>query len=359
MLNRLFNLYNSYRDSSKTPLEDFTTECLVGVLESNSELKNSFTNFLKLPNEGKPYYIKPQKFYNYEERPLGCKIDIVIKGKNVLCFIENKVESQEGTNQLFDYGKILSREKANNSNLTTFLVYCTKYYDSKDEDDFSPHTFLNVRWHEIASNVLASFKSDLLPNYFLNFLKTHKMAHELAISTIDLLVMENFADTFSILESYLEKVRPEYEKLLNKKILNKTKGIHLSQTYKSIENDRNHPRYIYNIKDILNGKGASDFNFGFYFGNPRLYIGMYIEDKNNAYNQIIENETNIKDLGITITHATSDGIVLKIEKDLYTFIGTEDAEKKIVKWFKEGFKIFQSFFQQSNCINWNKDRINI
>ena len=46
--NRLLELYKKNRASEKTPLEDFITEILVGVLENDNELLDSFVNNLKL-----------------------------------------------------------------------------------------------------------------------------------------------------------------------------------------------------------------------------------------------------------------------------------------------------------------------
>ena len=46
--NRLLTLYKKCRNTDKTPLEDFTTEILVGILDGNAELLSLLIMFLKL-----------------------------------------------------------------------------------------------------------------------------------------------------------------------------------------------------------------------------------------------------------------------------------------------------------------------
>src|SRR5690606_42154494 len=88
----LFNLYKS--NSEKTPLENFTTESLVGILNILPEVRGRFIrDILELP-EGN-YFISTQKSYPGDAQNDGSCIDIVIESKELVCFMEVKVNSTE------------------------------------------------------------------------------------------------------------------------------------------------------------------------------------------------------------------------------------------------------------------------
>ena len=98
--NRLLELYKKNRASEKTPLEDFITEILVGVLENDNELLDSFVNNI-LEIEGTGFSIESQVKYNLDN-DINCIIDIVVSNDENICFIENKVHSSEGKDSLKD-----------------------------------------------------------------------------------------------------------------------------------------------------------------------------------------------------------------------------------------------------------------
>ena len=125
MINNLFKLY--LRNTSKTPLEDFTTEAFAGILKYDPIIKNEFIRvFLKIP-QGE-YQIKTQVKYDLEN-DMNCIVDLVFENEDIICFIENKVNSKEGYRQLERYSKVL--DIYNLENKKTYLRYCTKYYDNK------------------------------------------------------------------------------------------------------------------------------------------------------------------------------------------------------------------------------------
>ena len=114
------NLLKLYKSASKnTPTEDFTTEVLAGILDSDKLLLEEFVNVV-LKIEGSNFTVKTQVHY---EKSI---IDMVFENKDTLCFLENKVDSSEGHKQLKKYSKILLTNKK-----IIFLRYCTKFIDKK------------------------------------------------------------------------------------------------------------------------------------------------------------------------------------------------------------------------------------
>lgn len=100
VFNRLLSLYKKNEDSNKTPLEDSTTEILVGILEKDSDLLDNFVNNI-LKIDGTGFSIESQVKYNLED-DINCIIDIVLSNEESICFIENKSIHQKGKGSLKD-----------------------------------------------------------------------------------------------------------------------------------------------------------------------------------------------------------------------------------------------------------------
>lgn len=198
MLDQLLSLYKKHR--TKTPLEDFTTEVFVGLLNMEDDIKDSFINdFLKLPKDD--YRLKTQMKYSLKD-DTDCIVDFVIESDNRICFIENKVNSKEGYRQLERYGKVLETFMEND--FDTKLFYCTKYFDNKTYEE---HAFQQIRWYQIAK-FLKPFRENKLVNEFINFLIKHDMAQELTLTATDFLTLENLQNILKITNDYLDSVCP-------------------------------------------------------------------------------------------------------------------------------------------------------
>lgn len=197
---RLLSLYKKNRDSQKTPLEDFTTELLVGVLEEDSEMLDDFVNnILKIQGEG--FSIESQVRYNLDS-DTNCIIDIVVKNKETICFVENKVHSGEGDRQLERYTKVL-KEIEQNEGKNIILRYCTKYYDPKEIQDIN---FQQYRWSNVYS-FLEVYSEDRLVEEYLEFLRSEGMASAGDFNYEDLIVMNRVNSTIAKMDECLDNVR--------------------------------------------------------------------------------------------------------------------------------------------------------
>lgn len=88
-------------------MEDFVTEILVAILENNHDIGRAFANEILLLN-GDAFLYTTQVCYK-SPNPIhpDCRIDIVVKSENMICFLENKVESGTGYIQLERYSSVL------------------------------------------------------------------------------------------------------------------------------------------------------------------------------------------------------------------------------------------------------------
>ena len=197
--NRLLELYKKNRASEKTPLEDFITEILVGVLENDNELLDSFVNNI-LEIEGTGFSIESQVKYNLDN-DINCIIDIVVRNDENICFIENKVHSSEGERQLERYTKVLN-ELNNIQGKNVFLRYCTKFYDLKNIEDID---FLQYRWSNVYK-FLEEYESEMIDEY-LKFLRGEGMASAGDFNYEDLIVMKKINSTIAKMDECLDNVK--------------------------------------------------------------------------------------------------------------------------------------------------------
>lgn len=331
MLNNLFKLY--LKNTSKTPLEDFTTEAFVGILKFDSTIKNEFIRvFLRIPQGD--YEIKTQVKYDLEN-DINCIIDLVFETEYFVCFIENKVNSKEGYRQLERYSKVL--DIYNLEGRKTYLRYCTKYYDDKT---LKEHNFEQFRWFQIAK-FLKLYSKNALVNDFLNFLKIKNMSQDLTITTKDLFAIENLYETVNVLKGYLERIKPRFVKTF-KSASKISDGCTVTQLIK-------HKRVIYYFKDII-GTNYSDIKYGFQTSNSQIYVSIWI-DKNNIEYKTIKSYFQSNNYGFQVIYLDS-GMAIELKEPLQNFINNDNADNEISNWFKMSFSKFEELIKQMNTLSW-------
>lgn len=333
MLDNLFKLY--LRNKTKTPLEDFTTEAFAGILKYDSDIKNEFINkFLKIP-QGE-HRIKTQVKYELENDS-NCIIDFVLESENIICFVENKVNSKEGNRQLERYSKILDIYA--NEGYETYLYYCTKYFDEKP---LKEHQFHQFRWFQIAEFLKPYSKSNALVKDFLKFLKIKNMSQDLTITTKDLFAIESLYETIGIIKGYLDRMKPLFIKTFKSKI-KLSDGCTTSQLIQ-------HKRQIYYFKDIVGHSGWSEIKYGFQTSSSRIYVGIWIDKANVDY-------LKFKEYFATKEHEfevinLDRGLSIELNSPLQNFINYENADSQISDWFKNSFSKFALLVTEINNVSW-------
>lgn len=217
--NRLIKLFSN-GDSSKTPLEDYTTEILAGILDTHRKsLLKIFLSEILCVNEEvvdvENMKISTRSSYDLPDSNPEKIVypDLILENDKMRCFIENKVEASEGENQLKNYAKILSKFDDNKAN---YLRYCTKYYDPKAID--GEIDFKQFRWSDISEMLKVEIKkvenklnTPFQLNDFYSFLKYNNMTkHE----EINLEHLKNLTNTIKTLDDLLIPIKIMYEKVL-------------------------------------------------------------------------------------------------------------------------------------------------
>jgi len=330
MLNRLLKLYS--KANSITPVEDFTTEVFASILETDEVILKIFiTEILELNYD--EFQIETQKNYSLSngERAI---IDIVLKSKNVICFIENKVESCEGLNQLDKYSRVLD-------SLTEYkeryLFYCTKYFDPKEENR---HRFRQFRWHNIAQ-IIKSSENNIAKDFF-NFLKSNNMSQRDEITTRDLFNLENIKETLSFLDSFLERIQPIFKEIFGK---------HASPDNTS--QMRKFNRYVFYKANVFGSESDkwNEIGVGFKFDNePKAYIWIWTSASNSKAYKFNEYLIEFGDL-----FDDHEKDYCSFSAELISFLGRENSLNELENWYREKFLILKKFIDQTKDLEWKLD----
>lgn len=342
MFNSLYNLYRK-SNSNRTPLEDFNTECFAGVLRMSPDILKSLIKFLKLP-EGK-YNVSTQAHYSLVDTS-NCIIDMVLESESSVCFIENKVNSEEGWQQLPRYIQVLDRYY-NNTELekkkSTYLRYCTKNVDIKTIEE---HQFRQFRWFQIGKLLADNHKSDALGINYLNFLQQHDMAIDPSISTDTVVTLKNFWKTFHTMIYHVESSTKNFKNTFPRISMEKRSN---SIWHKEL---REKGRLSNSINNPLKDKsGVSEILYSIEFHDVQLQSQIWISKNHTQY-------TAVKKLAEELKHfefieSNEYGLGLRNRKPLYSFIDSPNSDEEIKQWFKESFDKIRAFIDSTPELNWD------
>jgi len=332
----LIRLHKSSR--SPVPLEDFNTEAFAGVLKMYPEVLDQFcVEFLELPED--KYVIRTQLRQTISGDDPNCIVDFVLEGENNICFIENKVESSEGYEQLERYIKAL---KENHPGKKHYLNYCTLYADPKNIQNFDGFKFEQFRWYEIA-RFLKHFEEKPGVQLYLEFLKEYKMNEDYTLKTEDLITMERMRKTLEIALFHLDNVKADFDKKFN--MVKTDKNFHWDQL-------RGHSRLCYYQEDVLVGvkKEASKILYGIDLNALKLFLHVQVDKGHKQYENF---QKLVEDSGFKHINLPNDRKALQLTSDLGQFLNDPKADGLIAKWFKNGFELLQELIRQDQQLSWN------
>ena len=333
MFNKLLKLYKS--NSLKTPLEDFTTELFVGVLNYDTFLKQKFfEEFLK--SKSNNLKIQTQKKYKLKDYS-DCIVDIVIENESELYFIENKVNSKEGYKQLERYSLVLDKFKE--KGYETRLMYCSKISEKKE---IKSHKFKQFTWHYL-SEFIKSNSKEKLSTEFRRYLKQNDMGTDMTIKSNDLVTLENITKVFNLMNRNLENVFSNFKKRFpNAKDLRKGSNLR-KQMF-----DQN--RFCLMSSPIVKGNGWSEILYGFDF-NGTLVVQIYMDSKNENFREFKTFFSN--NLDFKYEEFENYGARIYLEQNIGEYLNNDNSESEIKKWFLTQFeKMTNTILETKNRIEW-------
>src|SRR5690606_2671585 len=289
------------------------------------------------------YFISTQKSYPGDAQNDGSCIDIVIESKELVCFIEVKVNSTENpgrshnSGQLSKYVHVLNRLNARGTE--THLRYLTKNGESKKIKD---HHFRQFRWYQVWK-FFKQLENQPMVSDFLHFLKSQDMGQELTITAKDLIAIENTQKVLNLMQEYLNRTENDFRDTFNKKLLSNASGIKYNQI-------KAHNRVINIIEGILGEGGWTEIKYGFVLGQTAIYTGIWVDKANTEYNSFVKAIESLPEEFIRIEHPK--GIALELAASLGNYLNNENADVEIVRWFKNSFLKFAEFIRNNRQLDW-------
>ncbi len=241
LFSRLLDLHSSPR-----PVEDFFTEVVAGLFTAAPDLCTAWLEHLGLmepthdDRERKVLVGTQRRIGPLPDHATGSRLDLVVEvssdaGRDVV-YLESKIDSGEGAEQLRRYADLLSEVEGARSRT---LVYVTRDYDPKDEDEVlrvpekagdeggpqggetthAPVRFVQLRWGDFyrflrgavdrehasgeAERVLDP-GSKVLVGEVMSFMEERGMAQRNVFTAEDLAAMSRLQHTMALMEETLK-----------------------------------------------------------------------------------------------------------------------------------------------------------
>lgn len=336
MILNLFQLYRKNGYSHRSPLEDFNTEVFAGILRIEETILAEFITFLKLPWDR--YQVITQQRFTLTDRP-DCIIDMVLLGQNNVCFIENKVHSGEGWEQLDRYCEALDshfQEKCKH------LIYCTKFTDTKSE---TRHGFRQIRWFQIAALIRKQSEGNPYLQNYLNFLKHFNMAQKNTFTPEMILSMENARETMEAIKLHIENARPHFNEIFGVKSKFQEAALDgkdriAAYTEGVLPTDRPHTELLYSIK----------------ISSVKLQTQIFINKSHSQLELLKEKIKNFNSSDVWKElrfREHPEGFVIYQERKIYDLLNDPEADGKIKVWFIQSFESFAEFIKATPDLQWS------
>jgi hypothetical protein len=168
------------------------------------------------------------------------RVDLVIRlsggGRREVIFVESKVGSGQGYQQLQRYAELLAVECARAPGAQGCLVFVTRDFEpcKKPAVPEFAFRFRATRWFEVYRMLKARRNGDGLEKQLLLFMKENHMSNGNTFRSVDLVALENFLSAKALMDQTLEELPEQAAKL---------RGIMSSQT-KAMGELRKWSRYV-------------------------------------------------------------------------------------------------------------------
>ncbi len=358
LFTNLFNLH-----SGNKPREDFFTEIVAYFLSLNNDILLDWLKHHSIINDDNYSSIKistQQEHKGIESHTEDSRLDIVVELSTGLTtdviFIESKIGSKEGWEQLKKYADILS----NLPNIRhRILIYITRDYDPKEEIktpafNLEPKViFYQLRWHQFYTR-LQQHSTDILAQKILTFMRNNRMSHTNQFSSVDLLTMVNYNKTLHLMESTLnDEVQHEFKQAFGGVI----KGAASRTQWKWDERYIIYTHFSPSTWDLWCGLGYFGLNPSNLTDYPYLGIFLQVSHRFGQRPKIIESMQKIINdkpnlwtpSNLKVLPAWS-GIFYR--KSLQEFLSEKDQLSAIKLFFQESIKELKTVQEQYFDFPW-------
>jgi hypothetical protein len=281
------NLQRLYRPD-RFLIEDFHTEIVAQVLRNSPTLTLQWLNRIGATTLQTTDIIDirtQEEFLALPGHSAASRPDITIRLKrndlSELIFIESKLPSTQGYDQLKRYAEQLEFNRRSKALSNAFLVFVTKDYESAAVELLSDSRFRLTRWYEFYHCMKVHVNGDGLATELKLFMEENHMSIGNQFRSVDLVALENFFGAKSLMDETLEGVVSDEMLRVFGNVYAAKKGM----TY-----FRDHRRYV-----VSNGNWTDlECHIGYWLphGNPddpvQIGVLLYSKPGSPARRQVIE-----------------------------------------------------------------------
>jgi hypothetical protein len=348
----LFRLF----PADSVQLEDFNTEIVAHVLQSDP---NSTLAWLRdidatsLSDVDALIVSTQEDLDALEMHQSGSRPDISIRLRNdqhrELIYIESKVGSIEGDQQLRRYAEHLARRPDTHR----VLVYITRHYEPKENINVDTVQFVQKRWSDFYRFFEALPKRSDVLDELLHFMKEHNMSQTNQFTTVDLLSLVNFSRARKLMDATLwESVHKKFAKVCGK----------VSYKESAYTELRNHLRYV--MSATYGQKGELEILLGYWLDQELVtdspWVGVTYAVNPKAPNReqiILAFEDFIKrKQGTWESFDLADERAwggIRRGKNLQMFLAEQDHVRVLTKFFEDIIDDVAEFKRQYPKLPWN------
>jgi len=281
MKNLFKTIFDLRLKNSNNPTEDFLTEIYAFILNAYPEVLSEFLAGLNINIEDiSSYSIHTQEtFKKLESHDTDSRPDISIYFPNHVIFIESKIGSKEGSNQLKRYAEHLNELKK-----TGTLVYLTRDFEEKNSTHILKNctpkiNFISFRWFQVYQ-LLKRHKNNILIHQILGFMEKINISSNNQFNPVDIIALSHFSRVKKMLDETMYGV-------VSKKFKKVANG--LSKPASAMTQLKDHDRYIYHVYQ----KNEAWIGLGYWMNSfndsreyPELKFVIEVSPKSPQYDNI-------------------------------------------------------------------------
>jgi len=254
MRSSIFSKIYSYRErENKNSKENYLIEIFAHCLQTDAKFINDLLKHLKIKVGEYPSVIT-QPIYEFG-RP---DIEIYMPSNKICILIECKIEHFERPNQIEDYKKILE----NKINIKKHLVYLTKYYDFRENNNKNINFHL-LKWFDVFK--IIDKENTILTQELKSFIKDENMSDSKNFTYTDLTVLKNISGTIRKMDEVLDGLKVYYEQKIGFLSKESARSTRIQDEWYSTWQLFNHPpNYRFEIQ------------FGFMWWEDEIWIGTRV-----------------------------------------------------------------------------------
>jgi PD-(D/E)XK nuclease superfamily len=353
LFDRLLKLHHG-----NTPLEDFFTELVAHLFSTNKEILYNWLKYLELIDTDADldaYISTQQTFERLSHHFSDSRPDIIIElvdGNNRdIIFIESKIGSSEGCNQLQRYAEILNKLPDFRNK---YLIYITRDFEPKESGTIfkeipeSNVHFKQTRWHQFYQ-FLKTQTGTMLVEEIIKFMQEHQMAHNNQFSSIDVIALANFTKSLKLIEqSMWGEVSQKFNQVLGSMLSRAMTraGLHNHERY--LMYSRMSDKWWCGLGFMLDTSNSNDY--------PTVYLTLEVDPKSQRREEIIVAMKAICKQsgwqGYDLDNSKAWSRII-LGRSLQSFLSEEDHIVAIQKFFLKSLDELSEIKNQYSHLPWD------